>query len=257
MSSTRSTLDSENGTMVVREDTGVQYIIEKPIPYGVFLKRINRQTNLPITLVHKALMHFSETKEIKENLINEFSVVNFVKEFNEWKDTHLEGRFKYQKSNLKTTSTALTFSDGKPRGEITQGVIGTKFIEGTPIDKYLYDIIAYDSDLEKENIKTDIDEIVVYGKIPRNSIAIPTTTGGTYSPDFMYVVKKVNGEKTLNIVVETKDVESKTELRGTEKAKINCAREFFAQLTIDGYQVEFHEQLNNKKIKQIIEDVLV
>jgi type III restriction enzyme len=256
MSSTRSTLDTENGAMVVREDTGVQYIIEKPIPYGVFLKRINRQTNLPITIVHKALIQYAETKEIKENRINEFSVVNFVKEFNEWKDTHLEGRFKYQKSNLKTTSTALTFSDGKPRGEITQGVIGTKFIEGTPIDKYLYDTIAFDSDLEKENIKTDIDEIVVYGKIPRNSIAIPTTTGGTYSPDFMYVVKKANGEKTLNIVVETKDVESKIELRGTEKAKINCAREFFSQLTIDGFQVEFHEQLNNKKIKQIIEDVL-
>jgi type III restriction enzyme len=72
----------------------------------------------------------------------------------------------------------------------------------------------------------------------------------------MYVVKKTNGEKSLNIVVETKDVENQTDLRGIEKAKINCAKVFFSQLTIDGYKVEFHEQLNNKKIKQIIEDVL-
>lgn len=28
----------------------------------------------------------------------------------------------------------------------------------------------------------DIKEVVVYGKIPGNSITIPTITGGTYSP---------------------------------------------------------------------------
>ena len=38
----------------------------------------------------------------------------------------------------------------------------------------------------------------------------------------MYVVKHTNGTKELNIVVETKDVENKTDLRGTEKAKIEC-----------------------------------
>ena len=49
-----------------------------------------------------------------------------------------------------------------------------------------------------------VEEIVVHGKIPRNSIAIPTITGERYSPDFMYVVKKASGVKELNIVVETK-----------------------------------------------------
>jgi type III restriction enzyme/adenine-specific DNA-methyltransferase len=34
------------------------------------------------------------------------------------------------------------------------------------------------------------------------------------------------------------------------------AKEFFKQLTIDGYTVEFHEQINNKKIKQIVDEVL-
>jgi type III restriction enzyme len=28
-----------------------------------------------------------------------------------------------------------------------------------------------------------------------------------YSPDFMYVIRKTSGEKELNIVVETKDVD--------------------------------------------------
>mgnify|MGYP003448359834 FL=1 len=120
----------------------------------------------------------------------------------------------------------------------------------------MYDTYAYDSPLEKTNILEQVEEVVVYGKIPRSSISIPTITGQSYSPDFMYVVKKADGSKTLNIVVETKDVENQSTLRKTEEVKIKCAKEFFKQLTIDGYTVEFHEQLNNKKIKQIVDEVL-
>lgn len=78
----------------------------------------------------------------------------------------------------------------------------------------------FDSPLEKANIMTDIDEVVVYGKIPKSSVAIPTIVGENYSPDFMYVVKHKDGTKELNIVVETKLVENKSTLRGIEDAKI-------------------------------------
>ena len=87
-------------------------------------------------------------------------------------------------------------------------------------------------------------------------IAIPTITGESYSPDFMYVVKKDNGEKELNIVVETKGVENKSTLRGIEEAKIQCAKVFFNNLSAQGYNVYFRTQLNNKKILQIVKDVL-
>lgn len=121
---------------------------------------------------------------------------------------------------------------------------------------YLYDVLAYDSPLEKDNITADIEEVVVYGKIPRSSIAIPTIIGGMYSPDFMYIVKRASGEKELNIIVETKDVENQTELRGTDKAKIDCAKVFFEMLTADGYTVYFRDQLGNKQMAQILNDVL-
>ena len=103
---------------------------------------------------------------------------------------------------------------------------------------------------------TDIDEVVVYGKIPKSSVAIPTIVGENYSPDFMYVVKHKDGTKELNIVVETKLVENKSTLRGIEDAKIKCAEAFFKQLTIDGYTVSFHTQLSDKKVKQIIDYVI-
>lgn len=168
----------------------------------------------------------------------------------------MQGRFRYERSKAPLGATALTYADGTVRSEISQGRIGTKIVPGTPSDKYLYDSYAYDSPLEKDNITADIDEVIVYGKIPRASIAIPTITGGMYSPDFMYVVKHKNGHKELNIIVETKDVENKTDLRGTEKAKIECAKVFFNMLTADGYTVYFRDQLGNKQMAQIINEII-
>jgi len=258
MQSTREIIDTDlsEGNVKVLESSGVQYKVEKPIAYNDFLKRINRQTNIPISLLHAALVENSKKSSIDQKKINEESVARFVTVFNEWKNRNLQGRFKYQKSNLKLSSTALTYSNGSPKSEITQGRIGTQYSDQEPIDKYLYDTFVYDSQLEKDNIQANIEQVVVFGKIPRHSIAIPTISGGSYSPDFMYVVKKKNGDKSLNIVVETKDVENQTDLRGVEEMNIKCAEEFFKHLTLDGYKVEFHTQLNKKKMAQIIREVM-
>ena len=72
----------------------------------------------------------------------------------------------------------------------------------------------------------------------------------------MYIVRKTNGEKELNIVVETKDVENKSTLRGVEAAKIKCAEIFFKNLSAQGYNVHFRTQLNNKMMLQIVKEVV-
>lgn len=257
ITSNREIVQSDGQRMSTETGTGIQYTIKRKIPYNVFLKRISRATNIPITILHSALVSYSKIHgKIDDKYINENTASVFCAEFHDWKIKSLQGRFRYAKSNMKCGSTALSYSDGKPRKEIAQGRIGTKITPGIPGEKYLYDTFAYDSPLEKKNIISEIEEVSVYGKIPRSSVAIPTITGGTYSPDFMYVVKRATGEKELNIVVETKDVEGKEELRGTEKAKIECAKIFFKILTEDGYTVHFRDQLNNKQMKQIIEEVL-
>ena len=142
------------------------------------------------------------------------------------------------------------------KDEVVQAYIGNKSVPGNPPQNYLYDAYAHDSWLELQNMKTEIDEVVVYGKIPSKSICIPTVASSNYSPDFMYVVKKASGEKELNIVVETKDVEGKDVLRGNEAAKIECARVFFEMLSKEGYTVYFRDQINNKQMAQIINEVL-
>ena len=243
--------------MIVKEASGVSYSIKRPVRYNEFLKRISHQTSIPIIEIHKAMCELAQEKEILDEHINEYSATNIISAFIDWRIKNMQTRFKYKRSIQSVTETALTYKDGSPRDVIKQGSVGTKFVPGTPPDKYLYDKIAFDSPLEKLNIMTDIDEVVVYGKIPKSSIAIPTIVGENYSPDFMYVVKRKDGTKELNVVVETKFVENKSILRGIEAAKIKCAEAFFKQLTIDGYTVSFHTQLSNKKVKQIIDDVIV
>lgn len=257
MCSDRDVVKSTGAEMNVIRETGVQYVIRKTIPYNVFLKRISSATNLPIKVLHTALTKYAQKHGTEFTAhINENTVAGFCAEFSAWKNDNLQGRFRYERSKAPLGATALTYADGTVKSEISQGRIGTKIVPGTPSGKYLYDSYAYDSPLEKDNIIADIDEVIVYGKIPRASIAIPTITGGMYSPDFMYVVKHKNGHKELNIIVETKDVENKTDLRGTEKAKIECAKVFFNMLTADGYTVHFRDQLGNKQMAQIISEVM-
>lgn len=257
ISSERNILDTSSGQAETYMASGVQYVLSgRKIPYHDFLIRTNRMTNIPITVIHKAIREYADSRDFENSHINESSLTRFIQKFNEWKCDNLQGLFKYKKANCNPRSTGLTNEDGSPKTEIVQGRIGIHMENGIVSSKYLYDTIAYDSDLERKNIIIgDIDEIVVYGKIPRKSIAIPTIANGTYSPDFMYVVKRGDGQRELNIIIETKGVENKSELRGVEKAKINCARKFFEQLTFDGYKVFFKEQINNKEIRTIIEEI--
>lgn len=257
MTSTREIVESDGIQMSVVSETGVQYTVMRPIAYNIFLKRIARVTNIPIAVMHKAMCKYVKKHgKVDSKYINESSMSTFVHKFQEWKNNNLQGRFRYVKSNTPLGATALTYADGSPREDIAQGRIGTKIAPGSPSAKYLYDAYAYDSPLEQQNIMTDIEEVVVFGKIPRSSIAIPTITGGMYSPDFMYVVRRKNGDKELNIVVETKDVENNDTLRGEEAIKISCAEIFFKLLADDGYKVQFHTQLGNRRMKQIIDEVL-
>lgn len=264
ISSQRDIVTSNGKQMSSTTNSGVQYAINQALPYGVFLKRVSSATNIPLEKIHSAICRYSTKHgKWKESFFNEQAISALVQAFTDWKIETLQGRFKYKKTGGSMGATALTYADGSVREEVAQGRIGIKMKEGDAAEKYLYDAKAYDSPLELDNIESDIDgglsgiaEVVVYGKIPRSSIAIPTIAGGTYSPDFMYVVRKANGEKELNIVVETKDVENKSTLRGVEDAKIKCAEIFFQNLSAQGYNVHFRTQLSNKKMLQIVKEII-
>ena len=255
--SERSLIDTSKGRADVVSESGVEYLVTgRKMPYRDFLIRANKATSVPVRVIHEAICDYADKHGMNNAFINEDSLSRLIQVFEEWKCNNLQGRFKYKKADYETKVTALTNKDGSIKPEIVQGAIGIHLEAGVVSEKYLYDAIAYDSDLEKANIKSEIEEVIVYGKIPRRSISIPTIANSSYSPDFMYVVRKKNGDKELNVIIETKDVENKSELRGNELAKIDSARSFFEQLKLDGYNIHFKTQLSNKGMKAIISELL-
>lgn len=257
INSIREQVGIQDGTAVVMESAGTQQLFNgKRIPYREFLKRANRNTSVPIMSLHRAIVSYSKLAPFSDGYINETSLTRFVNKFNEWRSEHLQGRFSYRRADTNATETALSKADGTPKKVITQGLVGIHMDYGIVSDKFLYDSIVYDSPLERENVLADIDEVIVYGKIPRKSVSIPTIADSSYSPDFMYVVKKSTGEHELNVVIETKAVESGADLRGNEKIKISCAERFFEQLKIDGYTVHFRKQINHESMLQIVKEIV-
>jgi len=183
-------------------------------------------------------------------------IINNIKN---WKIENSMSQFKYKQTAYDVKRTRLTDDNGKLYEDIVQSYIGNHLDNARVADRYLYDAYTYDSELEQKNLRTsDIDEVVVFGKIPRKSIAIPTITNDSYSPDFMYIVKKTDGTKELNIIVETKGVDASADLRGVEEKKISCAKKFFDQLREDypDLNVNFRDQLNNQQLRTIIDEVI-
>lgn len=162
----------------------------------------------------------------------------------------------YQAVQSAVHPTAFTHSDGTPKAEIAAANIGRKGGEKSGNNNYLFDKVFFDSDLERKNMLAELDEVLVFTKIPKNTINIPVAGGGTYSPDFAYVLKHKNGKQTLNLVVETKNADSDA-LREAEKQKIGYAEILFDTVMIDtNFNVQFKAQFEHDSIQEIIESLM-
>lgn len=95
---------------------------------------------------------------------------------------------------------------------------------------HIYDYAITDSDIETAFVK-DLDassEVVVYAKLPRGFL-IPTPVGD-YNPDWA-ISFKAGTVKHIYFVAETKGTMSSMKLRAIEAAKIQCARQFFSEIS--------------------------
>jgi len=96
---------------------------------------------------------------------------------------------------------------------------------------HIYDYAITDSDVERDFVR-DLDassEVVVYAKLPRGFL-IPTPVGD-YNPDWA-ISFKAGSVKHIYFVAETKGTMSSMKLRAIEAAKIQCARQFFSEISL-------------------------
>lgn len=256
--STREELRFQDKTAYMAEETHAALTLHsRHYAYNDFLLRTSKASNIPVQILHHAICKAaSDGCKITNEMFNEDSKTRLIGAIDDWKCRELIGFIRYKQANYKVKETKLTNADGSVKDEVVQAYIGNKLVPGTPPTKYLYDAYAHDSDLELKNMQTDIDEVVVYGKIPSHSICIPTIASSNYSPDFMYVVKKGDGTKELNIVIETKAYDKESQIAQDEETKISCAEEFFKAMTANGYTVHFRKQINSVEVKTIIDNLI-
>lgn len=145
-----------------------------------------------------------------------------ISDFNKWLDEKLLKKFSYKLLEVELKETSLTDYNGKVIEKLPQGILGVYRDDSVDVpERFIYDTVVYDSPKERETLlKSDIGEVVVFGKTPRRSIQIPLFTGGTTSPDFMYVINAKDGQKEINFTVETKDMKDEKSLRRDEELRI-------------------------------------
>ncbi|TCT18629.1 type III restriction enzyme [Bibersteinia trehalosi] len=132
-------------------------------------------------------------------------------------------RLSYHRTNEVFDTTLFTAE--QTIRDFSKAVIGLK--------KHIYDYAVVDSQGIERNFVEALDkdrDVVVYAKLPRG-FAIPTPVGD-YNPD--WAISFMSGEvKHTYFIAETKGSISSMDLRGTEKAKIECARKFFQKMSAD------------------------
>ena len=249
-----SVLSAYEGDISIRK--GERHVITqshgKTLDYQAFSKKLAHALSVNLGTLHQVLAAldwdyapYQNTPTIREihTRFKEWLLANFI-------STQQIG---YREIHSSVHPTAFTDNNGEPKAEIAGADIG-RFHSNEPVpDNYLFEQVFYDSDLERENICRDLHAVTVFTKIPKNTIRIPVAGGGTYSPDFAYVLHHKNGKQTLNLVVETKDTREAA-LREAEKQKIRHAEMLFAKLAEhSGIEVKFKTQFEADHIAELIQ----
>jgi len=129
-----------------------------------------------------------------------------------------------------------------------KGKLGVNALES---QKSLYDLVVVDSAGIEMNFAKDLEnetDVVVYTKLPGGFYI--NTPVGHYNPDWAIVFKEGTDIKHIYFVAETKGSLSESQLRESEKSKIECARKHFA--TIGDSTVSYGVVTNYGDLRNII-----
>lgn len=235
------------------------------IPYSIlmskrdFFTRLAEKSKIQRHTLENAFNKYSERLGNKDlsHYFHLETINELCKQFNDYlfyqSDKHMT--VNYQKIDVNCHPTKFTDRNGQLFDEIKSSDLGRFMGDGDPSERFLFDKIIYDSEIESKNIKEAIKEVTVFTKIPKNSIKIPLPGGQSYSPDFAYVINTDSGN-SLFLIIESKGVDSENKLDNDEKKKIAYAKKMFQDMEDDGFKVVFKTQFNKDQITKIIKEAL-
>ncbi|WP_120914915.1 type III restriction-modification system endonuclease [Helicobacter pylori] len=224
-----------------------------------FISALSNKVKLSFKSVAKVLENIDENKfnEIKKN--EQEGLRQLEDLFLEIIYQNIKDKISYQmrETTIKNRKNDAFYDE---KGEIREFLDGSlrgdkyEIKNSSAQEKCLYEnFMQVESEIEKDTIEESNDtKIIVFGKLPK--VKIPIGLNQTYSPDFGYVVE--NNDKKVLLVVETKGVDKKSELRPEEERKISTAKKFFEALKKQGVNIEYKTKLNNDQLSALINEVL-
>ncbi|WRC37373.1 type III restriction-modification system endonuclease [Helicobacter pylori] len=224
-----------------------------------FISALSNKVKLSFKSVAKVLEKIDENKfnEIKKN--EQEGLRRLEELFLEIIYQNIKDKISYQmrETTIKNRKNDAFYDEKGEIREFLDGSLGADKYEiknSNAQEKCLYEnFMQVDSEIEKDTIEESNDtKIIVFGKLPR--VKIPIGLNQTYSPDFGYVVE--NNDKKVLLVVETKGVDKKSELRPEEERKISTAKKFFEALKKQGVNIEYETKLSNDQLSALINEVL-
>ncbi|ERA55127.1 type III restriction enzyme, res subunit [Helicobacter pylori GAM117Ai] len=224
-----------------------------------FISTLSNKVKLSFKSVAKVLENIDENKfnEIKKN--EQEGLKHLEDLFLEAIYQNIEDKISYQmrETTIKNRKNDAFYDEKGEIREFLDGSLGANKYEiknSSTQEKCLYEnFMQVDSEIEKDTIEESNDtKIIVFGKLPR--VKIPVGLNQTYSPDFGYVVE--NNDKKVLLVVETKGVDKKSELRPEEERKISTAKKFFEALKKQGVNIEYETKINKDQLSALINEVL-
>ncbi|RVZ21586.1 type III restriction-modification system endonuclease [Helicobacter pylori] len=224
-----------------------------------FISALSNKVKLSFKSVAKVLENIDENKfnEIKKN--EQEGLKRLENLFLEIIYQNIEDKISYQmrETTIKNRKNDAFYDEKGEIREFLDGSLGANKYEiknSSAQEKCLYEnFMQVDSEIEEKTIEESNDtKIIVFGKLPR--VKIPIGLNQTYSPDFGYVVE--NNDKKVLLVVETKGVDKKSELRPEEERKISTAKKFFEALKKQGVNIEYQTKLNDDQLSMLINEVL-
>ncbi|GAA7599618.1 type III restriction-modification system endonuclease [Helicobacter pylori] len=224
-----------------------------------FISTLSNKVKLSFKSVAKVLENIDENKfnEIKKN--EQEGLRRLEELFLEIIYQNIKDKISYQmhETTIKNRKNDAFYDEKGEIREFLDGSLGADKYEiknSSVREKCLYEnFMQVESEIEKDTIEESNDtKIIVFGKLPR--VKIPIGLNQTYSPDFGYVVE--NNDKKVLLVVETKGVDKKGELRPEEERKISTAKKFFEALKKRGVNIEYKTKLEKDQLSALIHEVL-
>ncbi len=224
-----------------------------------FISALSNKVKLSFKSVAKVLEKIDENKFdlIKKN--EQEGLRRLEELFLEIIYQNIKDKISYQmrETTIKNRKNDAFYDEKGEIREFLDGSLGVDKYEiknSSAREKCLYEnFMQVDSEIEKDTIEESNDtKIIVFGKLPR--VKIPIGLNQTYSPDFGYVVE--NNDKKVLLVVETKGVDKKSELRPEEERKISTAKKFFEALKKQGVNIEYKTKMGKDQLSALINEVL-